>query len=162
MDIDEQVGGLAVSPGSHKGGVLDHEGTLGSSAEAAKKQGLGLSIADPSWAFTEYQPGDAVIFTNLTIHRGLPNRSDRIRLSCDFRYQCEGDSASWLAHTLGPDVRRVAQQLDETIASRALFVTTRASEEVLEEVRWRMLIEKSTTLKRAQELAAEVQARNAA
>lgn len=157
MEIDERVGGLAVAPGSHKGGILDHEGTLGSSAEAAKKQGLGLSVSDLTWASTEYLPGDAVIFTNLTIHCGLPNRSDRIRLSCDYRYQRAGDSASWLVHTLGPDVRRVAQQLDETIASRALFVTTRATSEILEEVRWRMLIEKSTSLERAQELVTEIE-----
>ncbi|MDA1192041.1 MAG: phytanoyl-CoA dioxygenase family protein, partial [Candidatus Poribacteria bacterium] len=31
--------------------------------------------------------GDAILFSNLLFHRGLPNRSDRIRWSADFRYQ---------------------------------------------------------------------------
>ena len=28
-----------------------------------------------------------VIFNSLTVHRGMPNRSDQVRLSVDFRYQ---------------------------------------------------------------------------
>ena len=148
MDINERVGGIAVSPGSHKEGVLDLGGML--------EGGPATSDSDLDWASAGYGHGDAVIFTNLTAHHGLPNRSNRIRLSCDYRYQREGDSASWIAHTLGPDVRRVTRRLDETIASRALFVTTGASGEVLEEVRWRMLKEKSTGLERARALADEI------
>jgi len=105
---------------------------------------------------SDFEPGDAVIFTSLTVHRGILNRSDRIRLSCDFRYQRVDDSASWLAHTLGPDIRRVAQEIDELMSSRAFFVTTRASEETIADVRLQMLEEKSTSLERAQEIAKEL------
>ena len=88
------------------------------------------------------------------------NRSDRIRLSCDFRYQSVKDTVNWIAHTPGPDVRRVAQKIDAVITSRALYVTTHADKETLQEVRRIMLEEKSTSLERAQELAAEVGRRN--
>ncbi len=158
MDIDEKIGGLAVAPGSHLRGELDHGGgSVASSAKLVKKNEVfGLDADTLSWVTSDFQPGDAVIFTCLTVHRGLLNRSDRIRLSCDFRYQRAEDSASWLAHTLGPDVRRVAQQIDEIIASRALYVTTGASAETLAEVRRRMLEEKSASLERAQELAMQL------
>ena len=66
------------------------------------------------------------------------------------------DTASWLAHTPGPEVRRTAQQIDEILAGRALYVTTRATPEVLDQVRRRMLEERSTSLARAQELVLEV------
>ena len=159
MEIDTKVGGLAVVPKSHKMGVLKSAGTVASSTN---KVGVyGLDAGELTWASTEYSPGSAVIFANLTAHRGLPNSSDRIRLSCDFRYQPASESASWLAHTLGPDVRRTCQQIDEILAGRALFVTTGATPESLIEVRRRMVEEKITTLEGAQELVHEIEARRA-
>ena len=157
MQIDAEIGGLAVAPGSHRMGVLESAGNVASSTKDVRDEGYGLDSSDLPWATTEYVPGSAVVFSNFTAHRGLPNRSDRIRLSCDFRYQAAGDSASWLAHTLGPDVRRTAQQIDETLASRALYVTTRATPDVLGDVRRQMMEERSTTLARAQELVREMQ-----
>ena len=108
MQIDQQIGGLTVAPGSHRRGELDHGGgSVASSAKAIKeKKVFGLDAESLSWVTSDFHPGDAVIFTSLTVHRGILNRSDRIRLSCDFRYQRVDDTASWLAHTLGPDVRR--------------------------------------------------------
>ena len=158
MEINQELGGLAVSPGSHIRGELDHGGgSVASSAKGVKeKKVFGLDAESRSWVTSDFEPGDAVIFTSLTVHRGILNRSDRIRLSCDFRYQRVDDSASWLAHTLGPDIRRVAQQIDELLSSRAFFVTTRASEETIADVRLQMLEEKSTGLKRAQEIAKEL------
>lgn len=35
----------------------------------------------------ELDPGDVVLFSNLLFHRGLPNQSQAIRWSCDWRYQ---------------------------------------------------------------------------
>ena len=158
MEIDQQIGGLAIAPGSHRRGELDHGGgSVASSAKGVKeKKVFGLDPESLSWVTSDFQPGDAVIFTSLTVHRGILNRSDRIRLSCDFRYQRVDDSASWLAHTLGPEVRRVAQKIDEIMSSRALYITTRASAETLADVRLRMLEEKSTSLERAQQLAREL------
>ena len=159
MHIDSTIGGLAVAPRSHTLGLLKSAGSVSSSAkdvESDDSDDYGLDASQLDWAAADYGPGSAVIFANRTAHRGLPNHSDRIRLSCDFRYQPDSDTASWLAHTLGPDVRRVCQQIDETLAGRALYVTTHPTPEILDEVRRRMLEEKSTTFGRAQELVREI------
>ena len=157
MEIGAEVGGLAVAPGSHRLGLLQSAGTVASSAKQQGRQaGYGLDPSKLSWATGDFAPGSAVLFHCRTAHRGLPNRSDRIRLSCDFRYQPAEDTASWLAHTPGPEVRRTAQQIDEVLSGRALWVTTRAEPELIGEVRRRMLEERSTTLERARELAAEL------
>ena len=156
MEIDATVGGLAVAPGSHLLGLLQSAGTVASSTSKGPATGYGLDAAALSWATSDFVPGSTVIFHNRTAHRGLPNHSDRIRLSCDFRYQPAGDSSSWLAHTPGPEVRRTAQRIDEVLSSRALYVTTGATPELIGIIRRRMLEERSTTLPRARELAQEL------
>ena len=158
MQIDATVGGLAIAPKSHAMGLLQSTGTVASSAKLERGDAYGLDASKLAWATSEYAPGGAVIFSNLMAHRGLTNRSDRIRLSSDFRYQPASETASWLAHTPGPDVRRTGQQIDEILAGRALYVTTRATADVLAEVRRRMLEERSTTLARAQELVRQIEA----
>ena len=158
MDIDSTIGGLAVAPRSHALGVLKSAGSVSSSAKDVESDDYGLDASELEWAGADYSPGSAVIFASRTAHRGLPNHSDRIRLSCDFRYQPASDTASWLAHTLGPDVRRVCQQIDETLSGRALYMTTHPTTEILDEVRRRMLEEKATTFGRAQELVREIKA----
>ena len=155
-DIDASMGGLMLVPGSHRSGVREQTGSVASSLKAATAKPFDLDSAEEEWASTEYRAGDAVIFGSMTLHRGAANVSDRLRLSCDFRYQPAGASANWLANTPGPEVRRVAQEIDEVIASRALYVTTHASEELTDRIRRRMLAERSTSLGRAQQLAAEL------
>jgi hypothetical protein len=39
------------------------------------------------WLTHEFRAGDLLTFTMNTVHGSLDNHSDRIRLSCDFRYQ---------------------------------------------------------------------------
>jgi len=39
------------------------------------------------WLVSEYEPGDIVIFCMDLVHGGLDNRSDKLRLSSDSRYQ---------------------------------------------------------------------------
>jgi ectoine hydroxylase-related dioxygenase (phytanoyl-CoA dioxygenase family) len=70
-------------PCSHRLGVVPHE-----------RDEYYLRISDDALRPVErnaipmeVNPGDAVLFSNLLFHRGLPNRSDRVRWSCDFRYQ---------------------------------------------------------------------------
>ena len=155
-DIDERLGGLAVVPCSHRGGVRAQTGSASSSLRTAKTQTFEAPSAGEQWVTSTYRPGDLVVFASMTLHKGQPNTSDRLRLSCDFRYQPEGAFANWLAHTSGPEVRRVAQRIDAVITSRALFVTTHADADLRDAVRRRMLEERSTTLERARELAAEL------
>ena len=155
-DIDERLGGLAVVPCSHRGGVRAQTGSASSSLRTAKTQTFEAPSAGEQWVTSTYRPGDLVVFASMTLHKGQPNTSDRLRLSCDFRYQPEGAFANWLAHTSGPEVRRAAQRIDAVITSRALFVTTHADADLRDAVRRRMLEERSTTLERARELAAEL------
>ena len=155
-DIDERLGGLAVVPGSHRGGVRAQTGSASSSLRTAKTQTFEAPSAGEQWVTSTYRPGDLIVFASMTLHKGQPNTSDRLRLSCDFRYQPQGAFANWLAHTSGPEVRRAAQRIDAVITSRALYVTTHADADLRDAVRRRMLEERSTTLERARELAAEL------
>ena len=43
------------------------------------------------------EPGDCLIFDALVPHAGGPNRSDRVRLSADLRFQREGTEKHWEA-----------------------------------------------------------------
>ena len=74
-------GGLTVAAGSHRQGVLDF--TLAAGAG-------GIVTVDPlegRWVASDFGAGDAVIFSDTTVHKALPNRSDELRQSFDARYQ---------------------------------------------------------------------------
>ena len=52
--------------------------------------GVGVPVfpeEEQDWASATYQPGDVLVFHSLTVHWAPPNRGDRLRLSCDYRYQ---------------------------------------------------------------------------
>ena len=78
MEIDEEVGGLAVVPGSH--GEY-HYGKR--PAPGVNRSGV---FPDSAWRRPDYRPGDLLMFHSMTAHAGLPNRSDKIRLSVDIRF----------------------------------------------------------------------------
>jgi ectoine hydroxylase-related dioxygenase (phytanoyl-CoA dioxygenase family) len=81
-----EVGGLAIRKGSHKYGFLPFKpmpGAGGSGIEEKDQKG--------DWHTIDYQPGDVVVFQSYTIHRGMPNKTNKVRLSCDFRYQGVSD-----------------------------------------------------------------------
>lgn len=89
-DIDESMGGLALAAGSHKRGLRDHfeqPGVYSYVFKGRPQKGVSLEEIDEPWLSSDYHPGDVLLFHNLTLHRGLPNRSDRIRLSIDTRAQ---------------------------------------------------------------------------
>jgi hypothetical protein len=77
-----ELGGLQVLQGSHTSGLLPTSAAVGAG-------GLTVDVRedDPDWATVDYEPGDVLVFHSLTVHGGLPNVSDRLRLSVDFRYQ---------------------------------------------------------------------------
>jgi hypothetical protein len=71
-------------PGSHKLGLVPH----------FQKNKFYLEIVEevlkpriPDAVAIELDPGDIVLFSNLLFHCGLPNKSNAIRWSCDWRYQ---------------------------------------------------------------------------
>ena len=77
-DCPEQLGGLAVVPGSHRDGLHPVEaGTI-----------YFETAGDVAWRWNPMRCGDVLLFHSLTVHQARDNRSpDRIRFSCDFRYQ---------------------------------------------------------------------------
>ena len=82
-DVSRSLGGLSVLKGSQRDGLLPVK-----AAEGAGSLEVYLCNVDLEWLEEDYRAGDVLTFTSLTVHRSIPNRQpDRIRLSCDFRYQ---------------------------------------------------------------------------
>lgn len=160
MEIDESIGGLSVAPGSHKHGVIEHEGIVPSTQKLeATRAASVVAPEELKWATADYRPGDAVMFSCHTVHRGMPNHSDRVRLSVDCRYQRRGAKVTWLAKATAKQTRVMGQRIDETLSSRAYWIRTRAGDDVIEEVRTRMMEEGNPSLDRAVEIVAEIRSR---
>ena len=80
-DIPPEMGGLQISSGSHKHGVFEFRPAMGAG---------GMEVVDPledTWVSGPFKQSDVLIFHSMTVHKGLPNRGDRLRLSIDARYQ---------------------------------------------------------------------------
>lgn len=115
-DIATSLGGLAILEGSHR--LEDLKDGYGrrdvdtycanhpDEAEKATRDGLTVwngSLADDPvqlredlggrWLTTDFQAGDLLTFTIFTVHIGLDNNSDRLRLSSDSRYQPAAEPA---------------------------------------------------------------------
>ena len=76
-----EAGPLQVAVGSHRAGVYEFD--IGAGAG-------GIEITDPldgTWAGASMDPGDVLVFHSLTVHKGLPNRGRRLRMSMDVRFQ---------------------------------------------------------------------------
>lgn len=84
-DLPTELGGLQVAAGSHQRGVYEFQPAMGAG---------GLAVTDPlegTWAYSPFQQGDVLIFHSMTVHKGMPNTSDRLRMSMDGRYQKVND-----------------------------------------------------------------------
>ncbi|MBM3523034.1 MAG: phytanoyl-CoA dioxygenase family protein [Alphaproteobacteria bacterium] len=81
IDCPLEVGPLQVAAGSHRSGVFDFH--IGAGAG-------GIEIVDQlpgRWASGSFVVGDVLFFHSMTVHKGVPNRSDRLRMSMDVRFQ---------------------------------------------------------------------------
>jgi hypothetical protein len=81
IDCPMQVGPLQVAAGSHTQGVYDFQ--IGAGAG-------GIEVSDPlegRWVSSDFALGDVLIFHSMVVHKGVPNRSDKLRMSMDVRYQ---------------------------------------------------------------------------
>ena len=93
-DCPQELGGLAVLPGSHRTGLRAvPDGTIyfdtGDGAE---------------WRSNPLTCGDVLLFHSLTVHQARDNTTpDRIRFSCDFRYQARSKPVH--EHSLLPHMR---------------------------------------------------------
>ncbi len=99
-DCPRELGGLAVLRGSHRvARVLDHHFSLGAGSLHVDPA-LHSELSD-EWQTTDYEVGDTLIFTALTVHKALPNvTEDRLRVSLDNRYQRVSDPIA--QHMLNP------------------------------------------------------------
>lgn len=80
-DCPREKGPLAVAAGSHSAGVLDTRVGAGAG-------GMDISVPVPgTWVTGDFAAGDALIFSDTTVHQALPNRSRELRQSFDARYQ---------------------------------------------------------------------------
>lgn len=90
-DCPIEHGGLTIAAGSHKAGVRDFRVSSGAGA---------MEVEDPlegTWVSGDFAVGDVLIFHSMTVHRALPNRSDRLRQSIDMRYQRASDPVTELS-----------------------------------------------------------------
>lgn len=77
------MGALRAIRGSHKVGLLDVK-----PAEGAGGLSVWLCQQGYEWVQGDFEIGDVLTFTSITVHESVPNKyPERIRLSCDFRYQ---------------------------------------------------------------------------
>jgi len=88
-DCPMSLGGLAVWPGSHRRGFLEHSvhhpGAVGG-------RGVPVDESEAIWHTSDFQAGDALFFHSFCIHKALPNLSgNRLRISTDNRYQRRED-----------------------------------------------------------------------
>ena len=93
-DCPVEMGGLQIAAGSHRQGVRPFRVSSGAGA---------MEVSDPlegRWVGGDFALGDAVVFHSMTVHKGLPNRSRRLRQSIDARYQNAG--APVVARSLEP------------------------------------------------------------
>jgi Phytanoyl-CoA dioxygenase (PhyH) len=81
IDCPMQVGPLQIAAGSHTAGVYDFAIAGGAG---------GIEIKDPldgRWVSGDFAIGDVLLFHSMTVHKGVPNRSDKLRMSMDVRFQ---------------------------------------------------------------------------
>ncbi|MXZ00614.1 phytanoyl-CoA dioxygenase family protein [Candidatus Poribacteria bacterium] len=89
VPVDATNGCLQVVAGSHRLGVIDHR--------TEEREGRFLEVldelVDDSRVFTcPMEPGDALVFHNLTLHRSLQHTtSEIVRWAIDIRYLRDGD-----------------------------------------------------------------------
>jgi ectoine hydroxylase-related dioxygenase (phytanoyl-CoA dioxygenase family) len=87
-DCQDDLGGLAVLRGSHRRGPLPlHE----SPAVTHLTVDIPFDASSADWAGGPMNAGDVLMFHSLSVHAAKPNRTNRLRLSADYRYQLASD-----------------------------------------------------------------------
>jgi ectoine hydroxylase-related dioxygenase (phytanoyl-CoA dioxygenase family) len=82
VPVDEPSGCLAVQPGSHRGGLREK------TTDEFGVTRTNIEVGDPGVS-VPLEPGDALMFNELVLHRSLDNVSDRVRWSADIRISAD-------------------------------------------------------------------------
>lgn len=102
-DCPVEQGGVAVLERSHTRGVLPLAFSLGA---GGRQSVLDAELASHRWLAADFHAGDVLVFHSLTVHRSLHNHyRGRMRLSCDFRFQRQGEAL--VARSLEPHFGRL-------------------------------------------------------
>ncbi len=98
--ISPDEGTLTIVPGSHRSPEYGRVRATYGQMDVDRDNVEGWLTDDPptvtvdfggQWATTTFDPGDALVFTMLTMHASTTNTTDRYRLSCDTRFQPAGE-----------------------------------------------------------------------
>jgi hypothetical protein len=81
-DCPVDIGPLRIMEGSHRFGYQEHEDEDLHVPEIPFEAAVG-----GEWAGGQINAGDVLIFHSLTVHAASPNRSQRLRISMDCRFQ---------------------------------------------------------------------------
>lgn len=82
------MGGLAIAVGQNRRGYFHNVGKP--SPYPIPRD----AVPDDAWASTDYMPGDVLIVHPATPHCGMPNRSDRLRVTFDTRVQSSANPSA--------------------------------------------------------------------
>jgi hypothetical protein len=92
-DCPRELGGLAALAGSHRLGLLEHKEFPGRTYAKKGIHDESFESHGLDWHTDDFKLGDLLLFHSHTIHEALPNVTpNRLRLSCDNRYQQAGDT----------------------------------------------------------------------
>jgi hypothetical protein len=94
-DVPIARGGLAVKTGSH---------------HTSRVRYRPLDDLEAGWVTTDYRPGDVLVFHCLTTHAALPNRSDGLRFSAEYRWQL-GDQPAPRRLVIGRQGQEIGSRL---------------------------------------------------
>ena len=106
LPCPREVGGLMVAVGQHKHGYFHNVG---------KKAPFPIpeDMIDPdSWATIDYEPGDLLVVHPFSPHGGMPNRSDRLRISLDTRVQSAARPSAFAGKVLAVTPNSVTLDAD--------------------------------------------------
>lgn len=87
-DCPLEHGSLMVARGTHRDGIYPYRLALGAGAVEVE------APLEGRWHGGNVAAGDVVLFYTLTVHRAAPNRTPRMRLSLDCRFQRPHDPIS--------------------------------------------------------------------
>jgi len=101
-DVSLEEGALAICEGSHRAGSLARVRETYGRMDVDRDRTEGWFSEDPMeiaelgggrWCSTDFRAGDVVVFGIHLFHASLRNRSGRLRLSCDTRFQPASEPA---------------------------------------------------------------------